>query len=261
MKSSMRISVLLGVVVAVVGVASCTTGPQIVGQVHGIAPAPDLGVMADENFQVLDMLPRGPVAAAGVQVGDVLLDLAWIPSDAPRYVPEVSDVIHVDRDGFVFDPVGNPYVDATGRRLTVDDLFAAPASPSAPIPAQFGPAEGLPAPVSPLEGGPAPEDVATPRPPVVLPITVEVLPGNPVYTPPVGPPAALDIEKETVPFTPENVSRIHGLAEYGVPLKLRVQRGDQVLELTVTPTTGASRYVTPAPGAPTPTPISSAYYF
>lgn len=232
MNPKMIISVLMVLILVTLAVTSCTAGTQIVGQVHGLSPAPDLGVMADKDFRVVDMIPNGPVAVAGAQIGDVLLDLTWIPSDAPMYIPEHSDVLYLDSKGFLVDPVGNPYVDATGRRLTPDDIL-------------------LPEP-------------GTDRPPVVPPVTIEVQPGSPTYTRPTPLPAADYIEKDTIPFAPENRSRITSMAGYGVPLKLRVQRGDQVLELTVTPTAPGSRYIEPEPGKeppPTPTPISSAYYF
>lgn len=227
--------ILLGLALMTLIVTRCTGSPAL----HA---APDLGVMTDADFKVVDLLPSGPALAAGVQVGDVLLDLTWIPSDA-RVVLPPPDIVYVDPGGFMVDPMGNPYVDATGRRLTLDEAFGAPGPPS------------------PLDGGNMqPSPLTTPRPTVVPPISVLVLPGNRPYQP-VGPLAADVIEKDTVPFTAENARRIRGLATYGVPLKLRVQRGDQVLEFTITPTYPASRYVEPPPGAPTPTPISSAHYF
>jgi hypothetical protein len=174
----------------------------------------------DGNFRVVDVRPNGAAASAGVQIGDVLLDLTWIPSDAPMYVPEQSDVLYADANGFLLDPFGNPLVDATGRRLTTDDIIV--------------PAPGLEPGAS--EDVAAPEGVATPRPPVVPPVSPLVPPGGVSYTRSAGPPAEDYIAKDTVPFTAENAIRIKSsLVGYGVPLKLRVQRGDQLLELTITP--------------------------
>ena len=232
--------ILLGLALMTLIVTRCTGSPAL----HA---APDLGVMTDADFKVVDLLPSGPALAAGVQVGDVLLDLTWIPSDA-RVVLPPPDIVYVDPGGFMVDPMGNPYVDATGRRLTLEEASGAPGPPR--------PREGGAVQSSPL---PTPTPILTPT--VVQPISVLVLPGNRPYQPPVGPRAADVIEKDTVSFTAENTRRIHGLAAYGVPLKLRIQRGDQVMELTITPTDPASRYVEPPPGAPTPTPISSAHYF
>lgn len=221
----------------------CTSNP-------GAIPAPDLGVVTDSHFVVIDLVPNDGAIAAGVQLGDVLLDLTWIPSDARIYLPPDSDIVYQNRDGYITDLAGNPYVDATGRRLTADDMFGAPA-PASPL-ATVPPQQNL-SPLSPLP---------TPSPTVAMPIALATRPGAPVVTRSDAPRAADVIEKDTLPFSAENVMRLKGLISYGVPLKLRVQRDGEVLELTVTPFGPESFPIRPDinPVIPTSVP-QDAYYF
>jgi hypothetical protein len=73
-------------------------------------------------------------------------------------------------------------------------------------------------------------------------------------------PVASYVEKEPVPFDAEE--RIHSLVGIGVPLKLRLLRGDQVLELTISPE--GPKALPPLPSGevrPTVTPLPETYYY
>lgn len=239
-------------------VSSCTSNDPVIGQAQALYASPDIGVVTDEDFRVLSLEAGDGAEAAGVQVGDVLLDITWIPSDEPVYRPDWPEIIQVTRDGYLVDPHGNPYVDATGRHLMVEDMVGDSRPPRpAPRPVD-GRMETVP--VSPLPEETSTEPVPTPRPSIVPPITVEVQPGGQPYTAPTPPPAADFIEKETVHFTEDNISRIKDLISFGVPLALTVQRDDQVLELTVDPI-GPGANFTPVPDLPTPTSIPAGYYY
>jgi hypothetical protein len=162
-------------------------------------------VTANENLQVIQVEPGSAAEKAGVQVGDILLDLTWIPSDAPAYSPESSDVVYTDTARIE---------DAT--EAMTDTLAAG-----------------------------------------IAPISILATPVLPVAVAPIPPPVESYIETETVPFT--DSVRIISLAGVGVPLKLRLQRGDQVLELTITPTPRVGHPL--APGEPTRTPVWPPNYY
>ena len=177
-------------VLALLALAGCASGNGMTSPLFAPAPAaafaaPQMGVVADENLRVVEVLPGKAAEAAGLQVGDILLDLTWIPSDAPAYVPEGSDTILLD-------------------------------------------AQGSPLPI-------------------------------PVGVPAIPPPVESYIEKETVPFT--DIDRIISLVAVGVPLRLRLLRGDQVLELVVTPGGWRERPHAPGEILPTVTPVTATYYY
>lgn len=231
---------IIAVLTIMLTIVSCTMSSGHTGDAYGIMPAPQLGVVTDENFRVIDVRPNSSAASAGVQVGDVLLDLTWIPTDEPMYLPEESDILYVDQDGYLVDSLGNPLMDATGRRLTPDDIIMKESAP----PTEESTSDILPTP---------------PNSPLVLS-------SSPGYTRSAGSPVAdyADyIEKDTLPFTAENASRIKNLASYGVPLKLRLRRDGQTIEVTIVPTSprhlsseldASNRPIT------TPTPITPGHY-
>lgn len=255
MRQTLRFYLLAGLALVVLIVSGCTSSPYTMGQVAAACASPDIGVTTDENFRVVGLETGDGAIAAGVQIGDMLLDITWVPSDEPLYRSECVDVINVTHEGYLVDPGGNPYVDATGRRLSFEDMVGDPGPPR-PAPR---PVEGGTIPASPLPTGPA-SPVSTPRPSVVPPITVEVQPGSQPYTAPPPPPAADYTEKDTVRFTEDNVSRIQEMISFGVPLTLTVQRDGQVLEFIVDPI-GPGANVTPVPDQPTPTPVVGAHHY
>jgi hypothetical protein len=84
-------------------------------------------------------------------------------------------------------------------------------------------------------------------------------PGMPLAVMPLTPVASY-VEKEPIPFT--EWERIMSLVGIGVPLKLRLLRGEQVVELTITP--GGYKALPPLPAGevrPTVTPLPEMYYY
>jgi hypothetical protein len=65
--SFMRIKALILIVLFTLAVMGCSVDP----------PPPLLGIAVDRHLQVIAVEPNSPGLKAGVQVGDVLLDLTW----------------------------------------------------------------------------------------------------------------------------------------------------------------------------------------
>ncbi|HMN15754.1 MAG TPA: hypothetical protein PKD55_25845, partial [Bellilinea sp.] len=86
-----RMAVLVLLALTVVG---CTSSPGYGEISYASFAGPVLGVITDKDLQVIEIEPGSAAEKAGVQVGDILLDLTWIPSDAPAYLPESSDVVY-----------------------------------------------------------------------------------------------------------------------------------------------------------------------
>lgn len=200
MKTRTAVRVLSVFILGGLAVAGCANRPGITSASFR---APEIGVVADEKLRVVELWPGSAAEKAGLQVGDILLDLTWIPSDAPAYAPEGSDVVYPDATAAPVD--GEAALDATAG-----DIFISPVlpTPAAPVP----------------------------------------------------PPVEAYIDKDTVPFT--EMRRIKSLVTYGVPLRLRLMRGDQVLELTIVPAVPP-----PLPSLasgeirPTITPLPPTYYY
>jgi hypothetical protein len=182
---TIRVAVFALVVVAAV---SCTSSPRYMGGEASFA-GPELGVTTDEKFKVIQIEPGSAAEAAGVQVGDVLVDLTWIPTEAPASSSQVTDVV----------ALATPVIEVVEGVTEVVGYV---------VPAQTVPVESY-------------------------------------------------IEKGTVPFT--DSGRIRGLTGYRGPLKLTLRRGDQVLELTITPTPRVGHPL--APGEPTATPVMPPYRY
>lgn len=197
MKTRIAVIVLLGLVTT-----SCAGSSSYGQTTHASFVAPQLGVVADGDLRIIEIQPGSAAEKAGLQLGDILLDLTWIPSDAPPYLPESSDVVRPD---MTVAPIGED--DRTNM-----EVGAASISPIFPA-------------------------AATPIPP----------------------PVASYIEKKSVSFTES--SRIQSLVVYGVPLKLRLMRSGQVLELTIIPTVPPTRSFAPDEPRATFTPVMSPYYY
>jgi hypothetical protein len=192
-KSDNMKTTIIILVIVLLAAAGCASGNGMTSPLFAPAPAaafaaPQMGIVADENLRVVEVLSGQAAEAAGLQVGDILLDLTWIPSDAPAYVPEGSDTILVDAFG-------------------------------SPVP----------------------------------------LPLMPLSVPAIPPPVESYIEKDTVPFT--DIGRIISLVAVGVPLRLRLLRDNQVLELVVTPGGWRERPHAPGEILPTVTPLPLTYYY
>jgi hypothetical protein len=63
----MRIYALMVAALVILFVMGCAVDP----------PPPLLGIVVDEKLQVIALEPHSPALKAGVQVGDILLDLTW----------------------------------------------------------------------------------------------------------------------------------------------------------------------------------------
>jgi S1-C subfamily serine protease len=62
----------------IVAVAGCATIPGRSADVIGLSPAPLLGIATNENLVVIDVDPGSAAETAGVQKGDVLIDLTGV---------------------------------------------------------------------------------------------------------------------------------------------------------------------------------------
>ena len=47
----------------------------------GVSPGPELGITADRELKVIAVYPGSAAEKAGVQIGDILVDVTWIPMD------------------------------------------------------------------------------------------------------------------------------------------------------------------------------------
>jgi hypothetical protein len=178
-----------------------------------------LGVWADADLRVVALDYGSAAAAAGVQAGDVLLDLTWIPSDAFPYTPLEPGRVAIMESSF---PPGTVITGGT----VITNYMTGP--------------NGEPLLDSPI-------------------LPPDVLPGMPLAVVPVLPVASY-VEKEPVSFDAEE--RIRSLVGIGVPLKLRLLRGEEVLELTVTPIGPQPQLRLPSGEImPTATPLAEPFYY
>lgn len=199
MKTRIAVIVLVTLGVSMPIIAGCVGISQ---ETSGSFVAPLIGVIANENLQIVEIIPGSAAEKAGLQVGDILLDLTWIPSDAPAYLPKESDVVNSDTTIAT--------IEGEGATDSIDSTSNSPALP----------------------------DSVTPIPP----------------------PVESYIDKDTVPFNESD--RIGALTVYGVPLTLRLMRGEQVLELTIVPTVlPPLPSLTPGEIRPTLTPLPPTYYY
>lgn len=187
-------------------VVGCTNSTGYGLTSHASFVGPQIGIVADGELRVIEVRPGSAAETAGVQVGDILLDLTWIPSDAPAYMPESSDVVYTDTSSIPL---------TAGERVTADESLTT--------------------------------------------IVGKIVVTSGMAVTPIPPPVESYIEKGTVPFT--DSERIISLAGVGVPLKMRLKRGDQVLELTVTPTVPPTRPLAPNEPMATYTPVMPPYYY
>jgi hypothetical protein len=69
----------------------CTTLPRYRGVAVGGNEENVLGVTVDENLQVLAIAAGSAAQHAGVEIGDVLVSLTWVLSEAPEALPATED--------------------------------------------------------------------------------------------------------------------------------------------------------------------------
>jgi hypothetical protein len=65
----------------------CTTVPRYKGVAQGEISGARLGIAVDKNLQVVAVEADSAATKAGVQVGDVLVSLTWVLSEAPTELP------------------------------------------------------------------------------------------------------------------------------------------------------------------------------
>ena len=83
-------TVLLALLLATL-LAGCGVAPRYKGVAQGGNTGNALGVIVDENVQVVTVEPDSAAARAGVQVGDRLISLTWILSEAPAELPAAAE--------------------------------------------------------------------------------------------------------------------------------------------------------------------------
>lgn len=214
---SVRLSIMMLLVLALVG---CTGTPQY-GGTAASSVAPVLGVVTDEKLQVVEVVSGGAAEHAGIQRGDILLDLTWIPTGTLE--PLVTAI-----------PSATPDLAIPSATL----FPAVTSSPSETVIALPGPAGSIAMDTNgtPIEGSELLTPIAIPAPTI---------------------PPEQYIEREAVPFT--DSTRISSLVGRGFPLKLRLQREGEILDITIIASTGVFHPL--APGEGTPTPIPDTYYY
>lgn len=175
---SVRPSILLNMLGLLLLVAAGCTSPEPVGTAHTSLRAPILGVVLDKEKRVQHVYKDSGAEAAGIQVGDILLDATWAEDVA--FEPEPLEPL------------------PTAIVLTV------------PVPLE-------PLPLN--EAGTLLTETQVVTLPVPLPAPTQ--------------PVAEYIERGVVSFTED--ARLDNLIPYGVPLTIRLQRGDEILEVIVIP--------------------------
>mgnify|MGYP000011634788 CR=1 FL=1 len=87
------------VTLATLALTSCATGPNtqqsghVQAEIDGIVPGNELGVTVDDTLRVVDLDPQGAANLAGVQGGDILIDLTLLEMGENTYVPSDSVVV------------------------------------------------------------------------------------------------------------------------------------------------------------------------
>lgn len=129
--------------------AGCSTSPlgellregEVPGPVSVIMMAPELGIVTDENFRVVDIFPLSSAEKAGVRIGDTLVSIApdnMLPGTetppTPAPVPSVTaenEATVVDQAD-AYDIIANtPMPDA--KAPTMVAASATPTAPSEPL--------------------------------------------------------------------------------------------------------------------------------
>ena len=88
-----RVLIALLAIFTIILTTGCVRQLEPTGMASGSCPAPTLGIIVDDNLQVLGVVPNSAAESAGVLVGDVLVDLTWIKLE-PQ--PGCNDVGMVD---------------------------------------------------------------------------------------------------------------------------------------------------------------------
>jgi hypothetical protein len=70
---------------------ACATTPQRMVVMEAVGPGPEFGVSVDENHRVVGIELKSAAEAAGIQIGDILVDATWLRSEVPTDVPDSND--------------------------------------------------------------------------------------------------------------------------------------------------------------------------
>jgi hypothetical protein len=76
-------------VIVVLLLAGCAVSPRYKGVAQGGNPN-SLGITVDDEWQVTTVDPASPAERAGVEIGDRVLNLTWILSEAPEAVANLG---------------------------------------------------------------------------------------------------------------------------------------------------------------------------
>ena len=199
MKQQQHHAVVRALVVGLLLVVTACGGVPV-GTRHELRIGTQLGVVIDQQQRVVDVEAKGAAERAGIQVGDLLLDLAYIP---PTTLEPSVDA----------NPEATEVVAHMNNEVEQDDADRAISESR----------------VSPL---PSPVPANTPR-------LEDILGTNPVQ------------------FT--DVDGIRKLIVRGVPLKLRLERETEVIEIVITPSRPIFHPIDS--GVPTSTPVPSEFMY
>ena len=99
-----NVPVMLAVLLPIALLIGCTTTPRT----RAIAPDEHanyvLGITVDENLQVIAMDVESAATNAGIEVGDQLVSLTWILSEAPSELPTTEATPEGETDATALRP-------------------------------------------------------------------------------------------------------------------------------------------------------------
>ncbi len=119
--------------VMILALAACRSASTATGA----CPAPILGIITDENYQVIELYPAGAAAQAGVQIGDILISISPgppLPPGEPTPTPFVCNDVIVRTRPFAFlDRLPAAQVETTASSAEGEATPSPPLSPLATV--------------------------------------------------------------------------------------------------------------------------------
>jgi hypothetical protein len=87
-----------GILAILFMIVGCSGGGAVPGaMIHGVGPGPELGISADPELRVVSLFPGSAAEKAGVQIGDILVDVTCIPMDeAPVDYAQADDTVALE---------------------------------------------------------------------------------------------------------------------------------------------------------------------